>query len=147
MNRFICGQTRCPEDRYSCKFDEDSCPLYIRTVETIKVPRNKYQAEKCEYNGEEFDSRRELRRYLELKLLERSGRISDLKRQVKFELIPSQKDEQGKVLFRPCTYIADFTYQENRKLVVEDCKGIRTEIYKLKKKLFYQKYKIMIKET
>ena len=61
--------------------------------------------------------------------------------QVKFELIPKIGDE------RPCNYIADFTYMENGELVVEDVKGVRTDAYKIKKKLMLWVHGIRIKET
>ena len=76
-----------------------------------------------------------------LRLLERAGKIKDLKRQVKYELIPKQDGE------RACTYIADFTYYENGKLVVEDCKGCQTEVFKIKKKLMLWVHGIRIKLT
>lgn len=103
---------------------------------------NKYGARKVKApDGEVFDSMKEYHRWCYLRLLARAGRISDIHRQVSFELIPKQKGE------RACSYIADFTYQENGKLVVEDCKGYRTETYKIKKKLMLWVHGIKIKET
>ena len=92
-------------------------------------------------DGQVFDSVKEFHRWGCLRLLERSGAIKDLKRQVKFELIPKIGDE------RPCNYIADFTYMENGELVVEDVKGVRTDAYKIKKKLMLWVHGIRIKET
>ena len=54
---------------------------------------NKYKAKKVEINGEVFDSKKEANRYQELLLLQRAGKIRDLQRQVKFELIPAQYEE------------------------------------------------------
>ena len=103
---------------------------------------NKYGARKVKApDGQVFDSQKERDRWCILRLLERAGRISDLKRQVSYELIPKQGT------MRACSYIADFTYQENGKLVVEDCKGYRTEAYKIKKKLMLKEHGIRIKET
>lgn len=103
---------------------------------------NKYGSRKMKApDGQVFDSVKEYYRWGCLRLMERAGAISDLKRQVKFELIPKQKGE------RPCYYIADFTYMENGELVVEDVKGVRTEVYKIKKKLMLWVHGIMIKET
>jgi hypothetical protein len=103
---------------------------------------NKYGARKLKApDGQVFDSVKEYHRWGCLRLLERAGRISDLKRQVKYELIPKQNGE------RACYYIADFTYYEDGKLVVEDCKGFRTDAYKIKKKLMLWVHKIKIKET
>ena len=97
-------------------------------------------------NGVEFDSRKEARRYSELLLLERAGAIQGLQRQVKFELIPSQRYD-GKVIERPCHYIADFVYLENGNLVVEDTKGFRTKDYIIKRKLMLYLCGIRIKEV
>ena len=103
---------------------------------------NKYGARKMTaLDGQKFDSVKEYHRYGMLRLLERAGKISDLKRQVKYELIPKQEGE------RACSYIADFTYYEDGKLVVEDCKGFRTDAYKIKKKLMLWVHGIKIKET
>ena len=104
--------------------------------------KNKYGARKLTApDGQVFDSVKEYRRWGCLRLLERAGEIKDLKRQVKFELIPKQDGE------RACYYIADFTYMENGELVVEDCKGFKTDVYKIKKKLMLMEHGIRIKET
>jgi hypothetical protein len=92
-------------------------------------------------DGQRFDSVKEYHRWGCLRLLERAGVIKDLKRQVKFELIPRIGNE------RACNYIADFTYMENGELVVEDVKGVRTDAYKIKKKLMLWVHGIRIKET
>ena len=94
-----------------------------------------------------FDSKKELLRYSELKLLEKNGMISGLERQVSFELIPKQV-ENGRVVERAVKYIADFTYYENGKLVVEDVKSpaTRTDVYKIKRKLMLHELGIRIKE-
>ena len=103
---------------------------------------NKYHARKIKApDGQVFDSVAEYHRYGCLRLLERAGAIKDLKRQVKFELIPRIGEE------RSCNYIADFTYMENGELVVEDCKGFKTDVYKIKKKLMLMEHGIRIKET
>lgn len=106
---------------------------------------SKYNNQKIRVGGEVFDSKREYNRWCELRLLERSGIIRDLQRQVKFRLIDSQKTSERTE--RPCYYIADFVYYENGKLVVEDCKGMRTDLYILKRKLMLRDYGIAIKET
>ncbi len=104
--------------------------------------RNKYGAKKVRTpDGQVFDSQKEYHRWCELRLLERAGRISGLQRQVKYELIPKQNGE------RACTYVADFVYYEDGKLVVEDSKGHKTEAYKIKKKLMLWVHNIKIKET
>lgn len=106
----------------------------------------KYHAKKTELDGITFDSRKEAQRYAELKLLERSGAIHNLRRQVKYELIPAQKKD-GKTIERACHYIADFVYEENGKTVVEDVKGYRTKEYVLKRKLMLQVHGIEVREV
>jgi hypothetical protein len=106
---------------------------------------NKFGNRKTLFNGITFDSRREAKRYAELVLLLRAGQISNLRRQVPFELLPSQK-RNGKVIERPVRYVADFVYIENGQEVVEDAKGLRTKEYILKRKLMLWQYGIQIKE-
>ena len=110
------------------------------------VCRSKYGAKKVNYNGIVFDSKKEANRYRELLLLERAGAITGLRLQVKYELIPSQKID-GKVVERPCSYVADFVYQQDGKTVVEDTKGVRTEAFKIKKKMMLWFHGIRITET
>lgn len=118
---------------------------------------NKYKSRKTSVNGVNFDSRKEADRYIELSILSRSGAITSLKRQVKFELIPAQyepdiisprgKVKKGKLIERAVSYIADFVYtDENGKTVVEDCKGVRTKDYIIKRKLLLYMHGIRIKE-
>lgn len=107
---------------------------------------SKYNNRKVTVDGLVFDSRKEYIRYRELALLQRAGQVSDLKRQAKFELIPSQK-VGGKVVERACTYVADFVYTENGKTVVEDTKGFRTKDYIIKRKLMLFVHGIQIKEV
>lgn len=103
---------------------------------------NKYGAKKVKASdGQVFDSRKEFQRYGILKLLERAGKISELRRQVPFELIPRQGT------MRECRYVADFVYREGGQTVVEDCKGYRTEAYRIKKKLMRWVHGITIRET
>nr|DAF69819.1 MAG TPA: Endonuclease [Caudoviricetes sp.] len=107
----------------------------------------KYNNQKITVNGQVFDSKKEARRYKELLLLEKAGVIKNLSRQVKFVLIPSQRDENGKVIERECSYKADFKYEEGLKTVVEDVKGFRTKEYIIKRKLMLYKYGIRIREV
>lgn len=105
-----------------------------------------------------YDSMKERRRAVVLRLMERQGLIKDLREQVPFELIPAQygncgKDFKGKsvmvCLEKACKYIADFVYVEvaTGRTVVEDVKGVRTDVYKIKKKLMLWVHGIIIKET
>lgn len=109
--------------------------------------KRKYNNKKVTIDGIKFDSKKEANRYQELKLMQRASIISDLQRQVKYVLIPSQKGDDGRVIERPCTYIADFVYiDENGKTVVEDTKGYRTSDYKIKRKLMLYIHGVKINE-
>lgn len=117
---------------------------------------SKYHSEKVTVDGETFDSRKEARRWQELRLLQKAGQISELRRQVKFVLIPTQRAVdtrgpkggviKGKVLEREVAYIADFVYTEDGKTVVEDTKGMKTKDYIIKRKLMRFVYGIGIRE-
>lgn len=96
-------------------------------------------------DGITFDSKREADRYLVLKGMEQEGLIGNLRRQVRYELVPAF-DVDGRH-YRPVYYVADFVYMEDGKEVVEDVKGMRTDVYRLKSKLFAKKYGTCIKET
>ena len=123
----------------------------------------KYNATKITADGHTFDSKHEYQRYCELKLLERAGTITDLQMQVKFVLIPSQYEPdtvkvlksgkervvKGKLIERECSYIADFVYQYNGKMVVEDAKSpiTRTKEYIIKRKLMLERHNRRIQEV
>ena len=120
--------------------------------------KNKYNARTYKVGNEVFHSRKELRRYEELLLLEKAGQIHNLRREVKYLLIPSQREtiwkngkpRQGKVIERECAYIADFVYEENGQTIVEDVKGgsaTKTPVYRLKKKLLLYIHGIRIREV
>lgn len=96
---------------------------------------SKYKNKKTVIDSIEFDSIKEANRYCELKLLLKAKQISDLRLQVPFELIPAHRDIVTGRAVRKMTYIADFVYQENGKLVVEDTKGFKTDSYLIKKKM------------
>lgn len=105
--------------------------------------RNKYRAKKVKDGDLVFDSRKEYRRWQELLLLEKAGVIKGLRRQVKYELLPRVPGKWP----RPVNYIADFVYHEGKKEVVEDVKGYKTDVYKLKKRLMWVVHGIEIRET
>lgn len=118
----------------------------------------KYGNKKIYEDGEVFDSKKEYRRWKELILLVKAGEISKLQRQVKYTLIPSQREpdirgprggiRHGKLIEREVSYIADFVYTDKAgQIVVEDCKGLRTKEYIIKRKLMLHEYGIRIKET
>ena len=125
---------------------------------------NKYGNKKVVIDGEVFDSKREAKRYQELKLLERCGAIDGLRRQETYYLIPTQREKstrvyqkgrkkgqpiEGKVIEKPVTYIADFAYMDRAtgELVVEDVKGVRTKDYIIKRKLMLYIHGIKIQEV
>lgn len=116
---------------------------------------NKYHAKKVEIDGNVFASTKEAKRYELLKGLEKQGIISNLKLQVKYNLIPSQYIMEGKkrkCVERPCDYIADFVYNDNMgNTIVEDVKGCKIggayAVFKIKKKLMLEKYGIRVYET
>lgn len=100
---------------------------------------SKYNAIKTEVDGFIFDSKAEARRYSELKLLEKVGEIKDLQLQALFPVFVN-----GKLI---CHYLADFTYHDKGVYVVEDVKGVKTPVYRLKKKLVEALYNITITEV
>lgn len=124
---------------------------------------SKYHAEKITVNGITFDSKKEARRWLELTALEQAGKIHGLRRQVKYLLIPEQREscaeryksgpkkgqfKPGRVLERECAYYADFDYYTAAGThVVEDVKGVRTKEYRLKRKMLLYTYQIRISEV
>jgi hypothetical protein len=122
----------------------------------------KYHAHKVNVGNMVFDSKKEYRRYLELKAMEEAEQISELRRQVKYVLIPAQREPEtvgkrggkikGKLLERECSYVADFVYKDAQgNTVVEDVKGYRGggayEIFKIKRKLMLYLKDIRIKEV
>ena len=100
--------------------------------------QNKYHNKKVNVNGTIFDSQKEFNRFIELCSLQKVGIVSDLKRQVKFEIIPKTASE------RPAFYIADFVYKKaDGKMVCEDVKSPVTRKlhdYILKRKLMKWRY-------
>lgn len=122
----------------------------------------KYGNVKAEIDGELFDSRKEARRHIYLQHLLETGQISDLQRQVHFELIPAQREpdtvgprggvRKGKTIELACEYVADFVYKDKDGLtVVEDVKGYKNgsgyKTFVLKRKLMLYIYGIRIKEV
>ena len=125
---------------------------------------NKYGRSKTVVDDITFDSKKEAKRYKELKLMESAGEIKDLKMQVRYILIPSQREESteiykkgknkgqpkpGKLIERECDYIADFVYTRvsDGKTIVEDTKGMRTTDYIIKRKMMLYFHGIKISEV
>lgn len=120
--------------------------------------KGKYHSRKAVIDGITFDSQKEAKRFKELSLLEKAGAITDLQRQVKFILIPTQREPdtvgkrggvvKGKLIEKECAYFADFVYTTADGLkVVEDTKGIRTTDYIIKRKLMLYVHGIRIHEV
>lgn len=110
---------------------------------------NKYRASQTVVDGIKFDSKKEAKRYRELKLLERAGKITELELQPKYDLIPTTKIH-GKTHCK-ITYSADFKYQDDQgRKIVEDVKSDITKknpVYQIKKRLMKQVHGIEITET
>ena len=104
------------------------------------MKRNKYSNKKTIIDDIKFDSKREAARYTELKVMEEQGLIKDLVLQPKFVLIDKYKNGDGKNVRALC-YVSDFQYFTDYGVVIEDVKGMKTDVYKLKKKLFERFYK------
>lgn len=105
---------------------------------------SKYRNRKIDYKGMKFDSKKEYIRYLILENMEKRKEISDLRRQVSFQLIPPFELNGKK--YKGMKYIADFVYKRDGKTIVEDTKGVLTDVYKIKRKLMAYIHKIEIKE-
>ena len=103
---------------------------------------NKYRNKKCEYDGYTFDSIKEMNRYIQLRELEKAGKIRDLELQIYFELVPKCGKE------RKAFYVADFVYYRDGKMVVEDVKSpsSRTPLYILKRKIMLWRNNIEVQE-
>ena len=114
------------------------------------ISRSKYRNRKVTWMGNTYDSEKERHRHAELLLLERAGAIQGLQRQYKFTLLPSQIYD-GKVIERPCCYVADFVYQENGNTIVEDVKGYKKgqayALFTIKRKMMFHFFGIRIKEV
>lgn len=117
----------------------------------------KYKNKKVLYMGIEFDSQLEADRYAQLVLMQRAKEITELQRQVSYELIPSQREPStvgprggvklGKVIEHAVYYIADFVYKDKQgNTIVEDTKGVKTADYIIKRKLMLYVHKIRITE-
>jgi hypothetical protein len=100
---------------------------------------SKFKAIPTEVDGIRFASKKEAKRYQELKLLERAGEISRLELQPRYDITING--------VKVCTYVADFRYFTKDKLTVEDCKGFLTPVYKLKRRLLAALYNVEILES
>lgn len=106
---------------------------------------SKYHNRKTVVNGIKFDSRHEADVYCQLFLLERAGKIKDLRLQVPF-VLQDKFTFQGKVIL-PIKYVADFVFIDEEGVEhIIDAKGMRTEVYKIKRKMFLNRYQKNIEE-
>ena len=102
--------------------------------------QNKYNAKKATVDGHTFDSKREAERYCELKLFLKAGLIKNLELQPRF-LLQDEFFDKNEVKHKKIEYVADFLYIDKAgRNVVEDVKGVLTDVYKIKKKMFLKKY-------
>ena len=101
--------------------------------------QSKYHNQKVEINGKKFDSKKESKDWLRLKSMEDSGLIKNLCCQVPFELQPKYVTRDGRKI-RAITYVADFVYERDGAKYAQDSKGMRTDVYKMKRKMFEYKY-------
>lgn len=120
-----------------------------KNSQRTSFPINKFGAQKAEIDGIQFDSKKEASVYWQLKMTQRAGEIKNLQRQVRYELIPNQKDEKGKVIERAVYYVSDFEFDDvaTGKHVVMDVKGFKTKDYIIKRKLMLERHGIRIEEV
>ena len=114
-------------------------PQDLAEYQARQPKRNKYRAQPTVIDEIRFASKREATRYQDLKVMEQLGLISGLELQPAYPIIVDR--------MKVCTYKADFRYIENGALVVEDAKGMKTPVYRLKKKLMKALYGIEIREV
>lgn len=118
----------------------------VHAIADERPTQSKYRNKRFQdENGEWWDSIKEHRRWLDLRLLETAGKIHDLRKKVPFDLLPAAMKE-GKRM-RPLRYVADFVYLEDGVKIVEDAKGYRNKLYLMKKRLMWQLLGIDIFET
>lgn len=121
---------------------------------------SKYHSRKTVVNGITFDSKKEADRYQQLRILQQAGEIRHLKLQVEYPLVFAFRRADNGERVRPLTYRADFAYEKRVRTmgnageavstwatVIEDCKGVRTVGYKMKKKLMLERWGIDVTET
>jgi len=130
----------------SLRFSEEEYNALISRREAITIPKpSKYRAQKVTIDGITFDSKKEGARYQQLLMMQRAGKIHNLELQPSFELAPAVTIA-GKTK-RALIYRADFAYTENGVEIVEDCKGMLTDVYKIKRHILKHVHNIDIRET
>ena len=123
--------------------------------------KSKYNASKVVVNGEVYDSKKEAKRGVELEMLVKAGEIANLRRQVKYVLIPAQREpdivgpkggrKPGKTIEQELSYIADFVYEKDGETIVEDVKGYRDggayRVFSMKRKMMLYFHGIRVREV
>ena len=137
--------------------------MTVNEYRKVAYKTSKYHSKKTEcLHGHTHDSRTEAHRCDFLHQMQDMGKIDHLQIQRKYVLIPAQREKghgfytkgkkkgqakEGKVIEHECAYYADFDYVQDGKHVVEDVKGVKTEAYKIKKKLMLERYGVRITEV
>lgn len=128
-------------------FDVNAHERAVRAQGNPGAKRNKYHATRTGVDGLTFDSKREAARWLFLKDRAKRGEITNLRRQVKFDLTATSRGSNNVGFQLVGRYLADFTYIEDGTLVVEDSKGMKTDLYRWKKRHFEIEYDREIQEV
>jgi hypothetical protein len=142
----VAKQLNCPVPRKVRELAAATVPLNVYPIKVVKP--SKYRAQKVEIDGITFHSKKEGARYQQLKMLEKSGQISNLTLQPSFTLAPAVTINGKKK--KPLMYVADFCYLKKGTvtgLIVEDVKGMLTDVYKIKRHLMMSVLGIEIRET
>lgn len=122
------------------RWSDEEYKAYLEGKPNPSKKKSKYHNKKTAVDGMLFDSKKEAERYCELNLLQREGKINKLELQPVFPLLEAFEYRGEKI--RPVLYVADFQYVdlETGEEVVEDVKGMKTDVYKMKRKLFLHRY-------
>lgn len=128
------------EKALNCRLDarKGEKGITTQTSEENAPNRTKYGNKRTEVDGIIFDSRKEADYYIHLKELEGAGIVANIVLQPRFVLIPAFT--KNGVKFRKTEYVADFQYEKDGEIIVVDVKGYKTDVYKLKHKLFEYLY-------
>jgi dsDNA-binding SOS-regulon protein len=109
------------------------------TPTILPATKSKYNASRTVADGYTFASKGEAQRYSQLVMQQHADLISELRCQVRYRLVVKRETV--------CYYVADFSYRENGRRIIEDYKGVRLPTYRLKKKLLWAISGIVIRES
>lgn len=145
---------RQTEEWLATRMKRKAIPLLTDIVRPEVVKGGIVSSDRQKYGNEQtgkYASKKEARRAADLRLMQEGGLIRNLREQVRYEIIPPQRDPNGACIERSAHYVADFVYDEfadgQWREVVEDVKGVRTREYVLKRKLMLHVHKIRVMET